>query len=84
MQKNSLISLNDILFEELEKLSDDEDMADPDKAKAEIERAKAIQGVASIAVKNVSNVIKAKAIQCRYGETEFNGILALGNEKAAK
>ena len=50
--KNSLADLNNILFEQLERLNDDEIMDDTEKAKAEKERAKSIQGIAGTIVNN--------------------------------
>ena len=54
--KNGLKDLNNILFEQLERLNDDELMEDPEKAKAERERAKAISGVSV-------NIVNAARLQ---------------------
>lgn len=59
--KNTLLDLNNILFEELEKLSDDEMMKD--RQDAEINRAKAIAEISSQVIQNANVIIKAKKLQ---------------------
>ena len=61
IMKNTLLDLNNILFEELEKLSDDEMMKD--RQDAEINRAKAIAEISSQVIQNANVIIKAKKLQ---------------------
>lgn len=55
--KNTLSDLNNYLFEEMERLNDDELMEKD--AEKEIRRAKAISGIASQIVQNGNLVLKA-------------------------
>lgn len=57
MGKQNLTDLNAYLFEQLERLSD-EDMA-PDKLEIEIGRAKAVTDIASTVISNATLVMKA-------------------------
>lgn len=58
--KNKLTDLNNHLFEQLERLND-EDLKD-DKLKEEIERAKAVTHVASKIIENGSLVLEARKL----------------------
>lgn len=61
--KNSLGDLNNILFEQLERLNDDEIMKDPEKAKRENDRAKSMSNIAGEIIKGAAvqlNAIKFK------------------------
>lgn len=63
--KNNLSSLNDYLFEELERLNDEEELEKNfDK---EIKRAKAITDISKEIIDNAHVVLKAKKIQQEYG-----------------
>ncbi len=56
--KNKLIDLNNHLFAQLERLSDEE--ISPEKLTDEINRAKAIQGVASAIIENAKLALDAQ------------------------
>ncbi|OOF51427.1 hypothetical protein BKK54_03175 [Rodentibacter genomosp. 1] len=58
--KNKITDLNNYLFEQLEKLLDD-DLSD-DELKREIARANAVSGVASNIIQNTNTAIKAMAL----------------------
>lgn len=57
MTRNTLTDLNDHLFAELERLGD-EGMT-PDELKAEIDRARAVAGIAKQVVANANTVLRA-------------------------
>lgn len=63
--KNRLSDVNDYLFEELERLNDEEELEkDFDK---EIKRAKAIVDISRTIIDNAHVTIKAKKLQQEYG-----------------
>lgn len=67
--KNKMVDLNNHLFEQLERLND-EDLSG-DRLKEEIERARAITGVASQIVANGQLVLKAAIAKSEYfGKSE--------------
>lgn len=66
--KNTLVDLHNILFERLERLTDDEIMNDPELAKKEIETSIAIKEIAKVIVTNASNVLKAQKFKAETGE----------------
>ena len=61
MANNKLSDLNDHLFQSLERLNDDELMKSD--GESEIERAKAISGIAKNIVENAKTVLMAAKIQ---------------------
>lgn len=63
--KNTLLDLNNHLFAQLERLGD-EDLKD-DALKSEIERSKAIQGIAAQAINNAKLVLDAEKLKTEYG-----------------
>lgn len=75
--KNTLSDLNDYLFMEIEKLSDD-DLSD-DEIKKECTKARAIQGLAHAVINNARLVLDAKKLDIKEGEHVAPRIL-LGNE----
>lgn len=75
--KNTLSDLNDYLFMEIEKLSDD-DLSD-DAIKRECTKARAIQGLAHAVINNARLVLDAKKLDIKEGEHVAPRIL-LGNE----
>lgn len=80
--KNTLADLNNHLFAELERLSDEDLMGE--KLQEEIERAKAVTSVASQIVSNASLTVKALELQYEYGrEKDMNIPKFLGCDKDA-
>jgi len=63
--KNTLQDLNNHLFAQLERLSDED--LNGEELQEEIERAKAVTSVAGQIVSNASLTIKALELQCEYG-----------------
>jgi len=63
--KNKLEDLNNHLFEQLERLNDDD--LTGDKLLAEIDRAKAITGVSTQIVSSAALVLKAAELMAEYG-----------------
>lgn len=57
--KNGLGDLNNHLFEQLERLADDEIMSDPKKAAAEIQKAKAVASIAGAITSNARVQLEA-------------------------
>lgn len=58
--KNSLSDVNNYLFEELERLNDDETLEGEDNFKKEIQRAKAVSNICSTIVANANLILSAK------------------------
>lgn len=71
--KNKLSDLNDHLFAQLERLSDESVKGEAmDK---EVERAKAVSGIAKDIISNASTVLRAKELQLEYGLREMPALL---------
>ena len=79
--KNDLGALNDYLFEQLERLNDDEELADDESFKKEIQRSKAITQVSTAIVNNAKLVLDAKKYAQEYGIENEKKVLELGNSK---
>ena len=79
--ENNLQSLNNYLFEDLEKLSDDGIMSDEDSFKKEINRAKAISNIGNTIVGNAKIVLEAKKHADEMGEEDAMKYLQIGNGK---
>lgn len=82
MKNNGLISLNNHLFETLERLNDDELMEQ--QGEKEIARAKAITGVAHQIVNNGKLMLDAQKYRTEYEgykENSLPEILKIGNEQ---
>lgn len=76
---NNLASLNNYLFEELERLNDDEELKDDSNLEKEIKRSKAITSVAQTIINNANTVLEAqKFMNDTTGKTEIPKML-LGN-----
>lgn len=75
--KNNLGDLNNYLFEELERLNDDESLENDVDFEKELKRSKAITDVASKIIDNASTVIKAIEISQEYG-TDVAPMLQIG------
>lgn len=65
--KNSLIDLNNYLFEELERLNDEEELKEDESLEKEIKRSKAITNVAQQIINNANTVLTAKKYADEYG-----------------
>ena len=61
--KNNLSDLNNYLFEELERLNDNEYLTKETSLEEEIARSKAISSVAQVIVNNANIVLKAVKLQ---------------------
>ncbi len=73
--KNKLINLNDHLFEELERLNDED--LQGEELEIEMNRAKAMVGVAQAIINNGDLMLKAQKQYNEYG-ISAPSILALG------
>ena len=82
MSKASLKDLNLTLFEQLERLNDEEE-TEGDKLDREIKRAKAITQISTTIIKNASTVLEAKRMADYMGLKNEDELLQLGyaNEK---
>ena len=65
--KNTLVDVHNILMESLERLNDDDLFEDPEKAKIEISRAKAISDVGRTIVDNAAVMLNAKKHADEFG-----------------
>ena len=65
---NTLGALNNILFEQLERLQDDEAMKDDAVFEKEIRRSKAITGLASQVIQTGTLSLRACQYAAEYGE----------------
>lgn len=63
--KNKLSDLNNHLFAQLERLSDED--LNSEQLEMEIERAKSISSISSQIVSNAQLQLKAVEVQCEYG-----------------
>lgn len=68
---NNLNSLNNYLFEQLERLNDDEEL------EKELKRAKAITGISTAIVNNAKLVLDVKKYADELGITNENEVLKL-------
>lgn len=66
--KNNLESLNNYLFEELERLNDDENLIKEENLDKELKRSKAITQVANQIVQNAKVVLEAKKHADQFGD----------------
>lgn len=64
-KQNDLKKLNDVLFDELERLSA-VDVGNEDAVRLEINRSKAIEGIAKTAVDNAKTILEATRIRAEY------------------
>lgn len=77
--KNKLSDLNDHLFAQLERLSDEQIKGD--ELQAEIERGKAITSVSREIVSMSALVLKAETFKREYGVNSGGGLLGLEQKK---
>lgn len=75
--KNKLSDLNNYLFEELERLNDDETLNSDENFEKELKRSKAITTVSSQIIQNANVVLKAK-IHCDQFGDDLGEFLRLG------
>lgn len=68
--KNSLSDVNNYLFEELERLNDNEELEIEDNFKKEIQRAKAVSNICSTIVANANLILNAKKYADEIGCNE--------------
>lgn len=78
--RNRLSDLNNYLFEELERLNDDEELKDENTLKKELERSKAITNVSQQIISNANVILKAK-IHCDQFGDDLGEFLQLGLTK---
>lgn len=67
--RNTLTDLNDLLFEQLEKIVDPDDDITEEEMKLEIEKAKVVEKIASNIVHIADVSVKATKLKLDYGET---------------
>lgn len=77
--KNNLNSLNNYLFEQLERLNDDENLDNSDNFDKEIKRTKAITDVAKTIIDNANTVINATKTASEIGMSNASEILKLND-----
>ena len=75
--KNDLNSLNNYLFEELERLNDDESLETEEILNKELKRAKAISGISTAIVNNAKLILDAKKYADEMGMANENDALKL-------
>ena len=75
--KNNLNSLNDYLFEQLERLNDDEELEKEGVLEKEFKRAKAITDISTAIVNNAKLVLDVKKYADEYGLSDENELLKL-------
>lgn len=75
---NNLVELNNYLFEELERLNDDEELNNDNNLEKELKRSKAITSVATTIVNNAKVILDAKKYADEVGDNQNNNLF-LGN-----
>jgi hypothetical protein len=76
MMKNNLNEVNNYLFEQLERLNEDDILKEGDNFKKEIQRSKAISSLCSTIVSNANLILNAKKYADELGLKE-NEVLKL-------
>lgn len=81
--KNSLVDLNDYLFEQLDRLSNDD--LEGEELEMELKRAKAITTVASNIINSTAVILDAQKHKDEYygsnAKKDVPGILKIGNKE---
>lgn len=77
--KNTLADLNNHLFEQLERLNDDE--LDPDQLDNEIKRSKAMTGISCQIINNAALALDAEKLRVEYGNRDVTLPGMLENKK---
>lgn len=70
MQTNTLMALNNHLFEQMERLNDDS-LSD-DNLKKEVQRSKAMTDVSAKLIENARLALEAEKLRAEYGENVVN------------
>lgn len=79
---NNLGSLNNYLFEQLERLNDDESLQQEELFDKEIKRSKAIINTAKTIIDNAKTVLDAQKYQSEYGvKSDVPEMLQIGTKK---
>lgn len=73
--KNNLQDLNNVLFEQLERLQDDEALKDPEVFEREMQRSKAVTSIATQIIQSGSLSLQAAKYAAEYNTV--NGISPL-------
>ena len=76
MMKNNLNEVNNYLFEQIERLNEDDILMEGDNFKKEIQRSKAISSLCSTIVSNANLILNAKKYADELGLKE-NEVLKL-------
>jgi len=77
--KNDLNALNNYLFEELERLNDDETLDNDDNLSKELKRAKAISGISTSIVNNAKVILDAHKFANELGIEDPKKVFLLEN-----
>lgn len=78
---NNLNSLNDYLFEQLERLNDDESLEKEENFEKEIKRTKALTEVAKTIIDNANTIINATKLANEIGLSNAKEVLKLSDGK---
>lgn len=78
---NNLNSLNDYLFEQLERLNDDETLEKEENFEKEIKRTKALTEVAKTIIDNANTIINATKLANEIGLPTAKEVLKLSDGK---
>ena len=78
---NKLINLNNYLFEQLERLNDDDILDNDDNLKKELARTKAITTVSSNIINNAKLALDAKKYVDEYGERSVVPLMLRENDE---
>lgn len=79
--KNKLTDLNDYLFEELERLNDDENLDKIEDFEKEIKRSKAITDVAAHIISNANTLLEASKLSAEYSGNANISQIMIENKK---
>lgn len=77
--KNTINDLNNVLFEQLERLQDDEAMKDDAAFEKEITRSKAITNIAAQIIQNGNLSLRACQYVAEYGPDARKPVLEMTN-----
>lgn len=75
--KNNISDVNNYLFEELERLNDDESLLENDNFDKEIKRAKAVSTLCSTIISNANLILNAKKYADEAGIKNEQEVLKL-------